>query len=301
MSINPTNISQANAAPSYNPDIEVQSNDTNKSIFSGYDTDQDYIITVDEQKASITNKLENVWTSCIARFFKDNISYTQNDVRNVTLQVLFRINRALNYIEYCKKNNIDIFNNNENTGVEDADDQLINYTDNQGNEHVGCEEPKSSIVNQDNTRTTTYKDGSTYTRNQNYLLLSNTDKDENGNRYTINYDYNEDGSYTATFKYDNGSTSKGMINTNNKMCCYITPNGNYKFTAKQGETFNQTLKRMGITNPKDIAAVRRANPKATKRGAFTNESGDVYIPKFVIENMKRNGTYNETKLLSVEY
>ena len=270
---------------------------------SEYDTNQDGVVTVKEQKASIADQLKNVWTSSIARFFKDDISYDNsnaNSAQSITQRVMARIQNALNFIQYAKDNNIDIFSDNTETGVDDNDGELQKYTDGNGEKMITSNTPgvKSSKANSDGTVTDFNKDGSSTTWNNNILCLGGSDKWAGGT-YEYKNDYNEDGSFTQTKNYDNGESFKIAVDQNqNKIGSFrITAKGNYKAQAKQGETFMATLTRLGITNAEDIKAVAKANPKAFANKYFRVDVNDVYIPKEVIANMKANGTYDEDKLM----
>ena len=270
---------------------------------SEYDTNQDGVITVSEQKASIADQLKNVWTSHIARFFKDDISYDNsnaNSAQSITQRVKARIENALNFIQYAKDNNIDVFRDNTGTGVEDTDGELQKFTDGNGEKMIRSNTPgvKSSKANGDGTVTDFNKDGSSTTWNNNILCLGGSDK-WTGGTFEYKNDYNEDGSYTQTQNYDDGESFKIAVDKNqNKIGFFkITAKGNYKAQAKQGESFMQTLSRLGITNAEDIKAVAKANPKAFANKYFRVDANDVYIPKEVIANMKANGTYDENKLM----
>ena len=266
---------------------------------SEYDTNQDGVVTVREQKASIADQLKNVWTSHIARFFKDDISYDNsnaNSAQSITQRVKARIQNALNYIQYAKDNNIDIFDDNTGTGVDDEDGKPNEYTDSNGNKYLSSKNVKFSVVNEDGTRTNTFNDGHTETFNENHLGLRGTNEDG-----TVKFEnnYNEDGSSTQIQKMSDGSIFKIAADQNDNPTGYfkITAKGNYKAQAKQGETFMATLTRLGITNAEDIKAVAKANPKAFANKYFRVDANDVYIPKEVIANMKANGTYDEDKLM----
>ena len=271
---------------------------------SEYDINQDGVVTVREQKASIADQLKNVWTSRIARFFKDDISYDNSNVnsaQSITQRVMARIQNALNYIQYAKDNNIDIFDDNTGTGVEDKDGELQKYTDGNGKKKITSNTPgvKSSKANSDGSYTNTYSDGHTVTWNENSLELADDGKTSNGTKWESTYDYNEDGSFTDNVNYVDGCKDKVAYDKNyNAIGSFrITAKGNYKAQAKQGETFMATLTRLGITNAEDIKAVAKANPKAFANKYFRVDVNDVYIPKEVIANMKANGTYDEDKLM----
>lgn len=271
---------------------------------SEYDTNQDGVVTVSEQKASIADQLKNVWESCIARFFKDDISYDNsnaNSAQSVTQRVMARIQNALSYIQYAKDNNIDIFSDNTGTGVDDKNGELQKYTDGNGNDNLTSNAPgvKSSKANNDGTVTDFYKDGRFTTWNNNNLKLADDGKLSDGTKWESTYDYNEDGSFTDNVNYADGRKDKVAYDKNRNVIgeFRITAKGNYKAQAKQGEDFMQTLFRLGITNSNDIEAVVKANPKAFVNKKFRVDVNDVYIPKEVIANMKANGTYDEDRLM----
>ena len=272
---------------------------------SEYDTNQDGVVTVSEQKASIADQLKNVWTSSIARFFKDDISYDNSDAnsaQSITQRVMARIQNALNYIQYAKDNNIDIFDDNTGTGVEDEDGKQFEYTDEDGNTHTGYEnlrKIKTTKTNSDGSVTRTYDDGSTSTLNDNMLKLADGGTMDDGTKYNSTRKYNEDGSFVANTTYDKGYTSKTFYDKNftYKGGFIVTKRGNYKVQAQEGDDFFTTLKKLGITNSKDISAVAKANPRAFANKKFRTDNQDVYIPKEVIANMKANGTYDENKLM----
>ena len=269
---------------------------------SEYDTNQDGVVTVKEQKASIADQLKNVWTSRIARFFKDDISYDNSDAnsaQSITQRVKARIQNALNYIQYAKDNNIDIFSDNTGTGVDDKDGDIQKYTTGNGDSAISGSTVKSSKANSDGSYTNTYSDGSTKTWNENFLELADDGKTSDGTKWESTYDYNEDGSFTDNVNYGDGRKDKVAYDKNyNAIGKFnITAKGNYKAQAKQGETFMATLTRLGITDAEDIKAVAKANPKAFANKYFRVDVNDVYIPKEVIANMKANGTYDEDKLM----
>lgn len=272
---------------------------------SEYDTNQDGVVTVREQKASIASELKNVFTGCIARFFKDDISYDNsnaNSAQSVTQRVMTRIQNALSYIQYAKDNNIDIFEDNTDTGVDDVDGKQIEYADDDGNMHIGYEnlgKVKTTKTNSDGSTTRLYDDGYSKTINNNDLRLADSGTMDNGTKYNSTFEYNEDGSFAENTTYDKGYTSKAFYDKNRTYQggFIVTKRGNYKVQAQEGDDFFTTLKKLGITNSKDISAVAKANPRAFANKKFRADNQDVYIPKEVIANMKANGTYDEDKLM----
>ena len=100
--------------------------------------------------------------------------------------------------------------------------------------------------------------------------------------------YSDDGSLKyKEFTQTNGS--KYYYGVNNEGYAEKTVNGNIKAYAKQGETFNDTMLRLGITDPADQEVFKKANPKAYKRGYFLladpGTVGDVYIPKSIADKL----------------
>lgn len=276
-----------------------ESND-GEQHYSQYDTDSDGVVTVSEQKAIIASKLKNVFRGCVARFFKDDISYDKSNAdsaESVTARVKARIQNALSFIQYAKDNNKDIFTDNNGTGVDDVDGEQIQYIDDDGNKRTGYEKLakiKTQTKNSDGTITSVYDDGSTRITDSNGLLLSES---EGGGNATIKY--YEDGSMIRNFTLSNGNTGKSFLDKNHtyKGSFVVTKNGNYKVEAQGNGDFSTTLRKLGITNRDDIKAVIKANPKAFAKGRFKADGNDVYIPKEVIAHMKANGTYDEDKLM----
>lgn len=267
---------------------------------SEYDTNNDGVVTVSEQKANIASELKNVFKGCIAKFFKDDISYDKSNAdsaESVTARVKARIQNALSFIQYAKDNNKDIFTDNNGTGVDDVDGEQIQYIDDDGNKRTGYEKLakiKTQTKNSDGTITSVYDDGSTSIANSNGLLLSES---EGGGNVTIKY--YEDGSMIRNFTFSSGNTGKSFLDKNYeyKGSFIVTKNGNYKVEAQENDDFSTTLKKLGITNRDDIKAVIKANPTAFANGRFKADCNDVYIPKEVIAHMKANGTYDEDKLM----
>ena len=93
-------------------------------------------------------------------------------------------------------------------------------------------------------------------------------------------------------KYNEFTETNGLkyyYGANNEGYAEKTVNGNIKAYAKQGETFNDTMLRLGITDPADQEVFKKANPKAYKRGYFLladpGKVGDVYIPKSIADKL----------------
>ena len=186
---------------------------------------------------------------------------------------------------------------------------------------------------EDGSYTTTWSDGETQEYDKNDKKLSG--KLANGNTYKN--EYHEDGSCTATWsngeireydkngkelsgKFADGTVceikygedgkvkykeytqkdgSKYYYGADGKSIAFKTANGNFRVSPKQGETFNDTMNRLGITDPADQEMFKKANPKAYKRGYFLLgkegqqtkggyinwEDGDIYIPKELADKL----------------
>lgn len=122
---------------------------------------------------------------------------------------------------------------------------------------------------------------------------------DSGLKYTIIYNddgtliYHEeikpDGSRDfAQCEIENGWVANPIgIHTN------IDPQGNIKTTAIEGESFNATMARLGITEAADIELFKKSNPKAARKGYFLAGVQDVKIPaelaqKLDVANMMVN-------------
>ena len=198
----------------------------------------------------------------------------------------------------------------------DADGRLINGKNSKG-------ETWERAYNADGSYTTTWSDGDVYY----YDINGKKTHGKNADGIEFKYTYNADGSYTTTcsngdvYYYDkNGKETHGKLadgtnfksiysddgslkyneytQTNGSKYYYgadrksfaeKTVNGNIKAYAKQGETFNDTMLRLGITDPADQEVFKKANPKAYKRGYFLladpGKVGDVYIPKSIADKL----------------
>ena len=137
----------------------------------------------------------------------------------------------------------------------------------------------------DDSFTRKYGDGETQEYDQNGKQLSG--KLTNGTTYEVRY--GEDGSLKYT-EYTQKDGSKFYYGTDDKSFAQKTANGNFRVSPKQGETFDDTMERLGITAPDDQEMFKKANPKAYKRGYFLltkpgNAEGDVYIPKVLADKL----------------
>ena len=111
-----------------------------------------------------------------------------------------------------------------------------------------------------------------------------------GNGTTYEYKYGDDGKLKYK-EFSEKDGSKYYYGADKKSYAEKTPNGNFKVSPKQGETFDDTMKRLGITDPADQEMFKKANPKAYKRGYFLltepgKAYGDVYIPKELADKLK---------------
>ena len=137
----------------------------------------------------------------------------------------------------------------------------------------------------DGSFTREYGDGETEEYDENGKQLSG--KLANGT--TWKNEYYEDGNLKYQ-EYTPKDSSKYYYGADGKSFAEKTTNGNYKVSPKQGETFNDTMNRLGITDPADQEIFKNANPKAYKRGYFLltkpgKAEGDVYIPKVLADKL----------------
>ncbi len=138
---------------------------------------------------------------------------------------------------------------------------------------------------EDGSYTKTYSDGDIQEYDKNGKGLSG--KLANGTTYEVRY--GDDGSLKYT-EFTEEDSSKYYYGADDKSYATKTANGNYKVSPKQGETFNDTMNRLGITDSDDQEMFKKANPKAYKRGYFLltdpgKANGDVYIPKALADKL----------------
>ena len=198
----------------------------------------------------------------------------------------------------------------------DRDGKWVSGTDREG-------ETYTRTYHEDGGYTDLYGDGEILKYDRNDKLLSG---ELDGKTWKI--EYHDDGSFTRKFgdgeteEYDqNGKRLSGKLadgtvfeekygddgnlkyreytpkdgskfyyGADGKSYAQKTANGNFKVSPKQGETFDDTMARLGITNPDDQEMFKKANPKAYKRGYFLltkpgNAEGDVYIPKVLADKL----------------
>ena len=264
----------------------IKANQRDSGKVSVFDTDANQNVSVEEQQATILDKLKNVWTSAVARFFKDDIDYNDSNAQAVDNQVKARQQNAIDYLEYAKENNVD------SVFIEENDEH--DYTDQQGNTYISGNNNKATVayLNSDGTHTTTYEDGSTRTwRNDNSLMLSVEDSSR-----SYKYNYNEDGSYTWIQKNKGNNEWHTRNDKYDKQVgeYQITKRGSIKVVPQDGTTFDAALDQLGITDEGIRQAIKKANPKANKAGKFEN-GNDLYIPANLVQQLN----LDENKLLDL--
>ena len=105
--------------------------------------------------------------------------------------------------------------------------------------------------------------------------------------YTVKYDaqgkatYNEykisDGTKYFWYYDDNAELKEASTD--------VDANGEITTSAKEGEKFEETMKRLGITDEADIEAFRAANPRAARKGWFLAGAQDVKIPASIAKKL----------------
>lgn len=164
-----------------------------------------------------------------------------------------------------------------------SDGKFIKY-DKNGKEMSGKLADGTTWVNEQNgngSYTSTYSNGEIITFDKDGKQLSRKLADG-----TV---YGADGNikYTEAPKEDG---SKDYWGTDNSSYASKTANGNFRVSPKQGETFDDTMNRLGITDSADQELFKKANPKAYTRGYFLltspdNPNYDVYIPKELADKL----------------
>ena len=145
------------------------------------------------------------------------------------------------------------------------------------------------------TWTNTYNEDGSYTKNWSDGEVQYYDKNgrqtggklANGTTFETVYDDKGNCKYKEFTCKD---SSKYYWGADEKSYAEKTANGNIKANPKQGETFKDTMLRLGITDPEDQKIFIKANPKAYKRGYFIladpgKVGGDVYIPKSIANKL----------------
>ena len=129
-----------------------------------------------------------------------------------------------------------------------------------------------------------------YTYDTNGNMTKATHKDENGKvTGTTEYTYDTNGNrMKKTYKDANGVVSSVDIISNKGYSINLTSDGDINTYAKNGESFEATMKRLGITEEDDIAIFKAANKEALSRskgGWFKVGESEVVIPKQLVEKL----------------
>ena len=108
----------------------------------------------------------------------------------------------------------------------------------------------------------------------------------NGTEYTVKYDEQGNETYTEYTKSD--GTKYFTYNDNNavprRASTDVDAEGNITTSAIEGESFQATMKRLGITED-DIDAFKKANPRAASKGWFLAGEQDVKIPASIAKKL----------------
>lgn len=112
--------------------------------------------------------------------------------------------------------------------------------------------------------------------------LSTTKKDADGRIiYSQEYTYDDKGNRLHRMVEDGNNS----ILFNHSEYLKWAQDSDMTTGAKNGETFDATMERLGITDPADQEAFRKANKKAEARGWFMVGELDVTIPKELAEKL----------------
>lgn len=196
---------------------------------------------------------------------------------------------------------------------------LYGYGDNTGAVQEYCEYDKNGrllrVKSHDGTTDTfEYHEDGGYTYNRSDGFIKEYDKCGR----ILSTTYAEDEVEEYTYGNDGKLKYREVPNKNGSKCYWgpeefsdkraqKTSDGDFKVSPKQGETFDDTMTRLGITDSVDQEMFKNANQKAYNRGYFllTDPNklyGEVYIPKALadkldIENMLVDVTaeFNEHK------
>lgn len=195
----------------------------------------------------------------------------------------------------------------------DKDGKLTSGSDKYGNYEVR--------YNEDGTSTLTYTDGARkgttfyYDKNGKSTRRVNPDNtsykfihSKNGDYTAINeqtqeetnWTFSKDGTYSTTLadgsknvynyevSYNESTMSSGakIYQSDNGGYAKYTRKGEIKTTCRRNETFEETMKRLGITSEQDQALFKAANKKAAKRGRFIYGANDIVIPKSIASKIK---------------
>ena len=111
--------------------------------------------------------------------------------------------------------------------------------------------------------------------------LTQTEKDDKG-KVTESYEYTyDDKGNRLTITYNETEIWDDNLSTFIK----VTDKNDIKTSAKNGEKFDATMERLGITEDADKEIFRKANKKAEARGWFLVGELDVNIPKELAEKL----------------
>lgn len=175
------------------------------------------------------------------------------------------------------------------------------YTENWSDGEVQYYDKNGRMIKAENVRGSgntcerTYNEDGSYTSNWSNGKVQYYDKNgrktggklANGTTFETVYDDKGNCKYN---EYTRKDSSKFYWGADEKSYAEKTANGNIKANPKQGETFKDTMLRLGITDPEDQKIFIKANPKAYKRGYFIladpgKVGGDVYIPKSIADKL----------------
>ena len=121
-------------------------------------------------------------------------------------------------------------------------------------------------------------------------MTKETHKNANGEVIgAYEYTYDTNGNKTKeTWKYENGVVYSVDIISNKGYSINLTSDGDIYTYAKNGESFEATMKRLGITEEDDIEIFKAANKKALSRskgGWFKVGENEVVIPKQLVAKL----------------
>ncbi len=155
------------------------------------------------------------------------------------------------------------------------------------------------------TWTRTYKKDGSYTEKYDAIDGNTNNKEENSynavgkeiggkisndspldTEYTVKYDEQGNATYTEYTKSD--GTKYFYYNDDNAEQKYastdVDANGNITTSAIEGESFEDTMNRLGIAE-EDIDAFKQANPRAASKGWFIAGAQDVIIPASIASKL----------------
>ena len=124
-----------------------------------------------------------------------------------------------------------------------------------------------------------------YTYDDKGNKLTNIRKDAKGNiieSFETTYD-DKGNRLTTTYNYTNNETE--IWDDNISTFIKVTDKNDIKTSAKNGEKFDATMERLGITEDADKEIFRKANKEAEARGWFLVGELDVNIPKELAEKL----------------